>query len=81
MKSAVVMSNYFQAEFKTLETIFSSAARKIKIKSTQYFIFFNLGKTHIKKFFFSGRTAKGVGRVNPLTTKQKKLFFSKIRLF
>ena len=34
-----------------------------------------LGKTHIKKVvFFSGRTTKGVGRVNPLT-KQKNTFF------
>ena len=25
--------------------------------------------------FFSGRTTKGLGRVNPLTTKQKPFFF------
>ena len=31
--------------------------------------------THKKKFFFSGRTSKGVGRVKPLTTKQKNIFF------
>ena len=32
--------------------------------------------THKKLFFFSGRTTKGVGRLNPTTTKQKKTFFS-----
>ena len=31
--------------------------------------------THKKSFFFSGGTTKGVGRVNPLTTKQKTTFF------
>ena len=32
--------------------------------------------THKKNVFFSGRTTKGVGRVSPLTTKQKTTFFS-----
>ena len=39
---------------------------------------FSLGKTHIKLCFFSGRTTKGVGRVNlpPPATKKKNYFFS-----
>ena len=37
-----------------------------------------LGKTLIKSVFFSGRTTRrGGDGVNPLTTKQKKPFFSK----
>ena len=31
--------------------------------------------THKKSIFFSGRTTKGVGRVNPPTSKQKNTFF------
>ena len=37
--------------------------------------------THEKSVFFSGRTTKGVGRVNPLTTKQKNTFFLKSGCF
>ena len=38
--------------------------------------------THKKGCFFSGRTTKGVGRVNtPLTTKQKNTFYYNLRLF
>ena len=37
-----------------------------------YLLCVPLGKTHIKKCFFSGWTTKGEGR---LTTKQKYIFF------
>ena len=36
------------------------------LKTISLLFFDSLGKTHIKKsVFFSGRTTKGVGRVNP----------------
>ena len=86
--SQIFFSHIFNFPFQNILHLFLFFRKKHSYLDTDWsatykcFLCLPFGKTLVNKsFFLCGRITKVVGRVNPLTTQQKKLFFFKIRMF